>query len=163
MKMFNEGHCEGLLHLLARMMDYHLFQRGILQCIFPLGGDCGSDEYMDLVLVMEYLAVWGNPAHQTMAVSKICQLQEGMEFLYKIRLGQWLGIHSEMFRGSTSVSLYSPIMSDGAFEIQEEWILDVNNIIFSHFLEKLPFLKYLTLQMRFPIEEIKLRGSGFRV
>ena len=40
-----------------------------------------------------------------------------------------------------SVSLYSPIKSDGAFEIQEEYNLDVDNIIFSHFLEKLPVLK----------------------
>ena len=75
--------------------------------------------------------------YNTVTVSKICQLQEGMKFLYKL-CSEW--IHSEMFRGSKSVSLYSHMVWWDFWD-KEKRDLYVDNMIFSHLLEKLPFLK----------------------
>ena len=42
MEMFYQGFCSRLLHLTARMINYQLFQRCILQCIYAFVGDYGS-------------------------------------------------------------------------------------------------------------------------
>ena len=58
--------------------------------------------------------------YNTMTVSKICELQEGMKFLDKI-CSEW--IHSEMFRGSKSVSLYSIIVWWDFWDTRRMWFI----------------------------------------